>query len=252
MPQNDQTFRLTNDVGSLGLRCAATGVSLAGVPLLRKTLVGLEPRPTEEIGALLEEAYGQPVDPANVSPGLDVIAQALNRGDLGRAMIAAVHLRLPELSWDGAARIAKAHGGLTKYDPDEPRDERGRWTTDGASGPNMASSPGAFRHDSRPDVMTPIPVANRRLPDDDPASIVCNVATRQCQLSALDDKTRPYFDSCWKAENACELVVSASRSSPEQPFYVIYPDRTVVSILDGTAIITHIAGTRLQRPFSGR
>jgi hypothetical protein len=46
------------------------------------------------------------------------------------ATIAAVHLRLPELDRDAAERIADADDALAKYDPNEPRDWRGRWTAD--------------------------------------------------------------------------------------------------------------------------
>lgn len=51
-------FRLTNEPGGLGLSCAPTGVSLAGVPLLRRTRFGFVPRPTSEIALLLKAAYG--------------------------------------------------------------------------------------------------------------------------------------------------------------------------------------------------
>jgi hypothetical protein len=48
-------------------------------------------------------------------------------------MIAAVFLRLPDLDSDGADGIAKVDALLQKYDPNEPRDRRGRWTTSGDS-----------------------------------------------------------------------------------------------------------------------
>ena len=41
-------FRLTNAPGGLGLSCTPTGVSLAGVPLLRQTQAGFVPRPGSE------------------------------------------------------------------------------------------------------------------------------------------------------------------------------------------------------------
>ena len=56
-------------------------------------------------------------------------AQALNAGDVAFAMIATVHLRLPELDAASAARLAQSNQDLAKYDPSEPRDWRGRWTT---------------------------------------------------------------------------------------------------------------------------
>jgi len=127
----DRWFRLTNEPGSLGLSCGDAGVSLAGVPLLRMTAAGFEPRPVDEIGALLKAAYGPGGDKIDPSPGLGVVAEALNQGGVGRAMVAALRLQLPELDWNGAARIAHVDQVLRKYnfDPNEPRDPRGRWTT---------------------------------------------------------------------------------------------------------------------------
>jgi hypothetical protein len=53
-----RVFRLTNEPGGLGLSCTPTGVSLAGVPLPRKTRTGFAPRAGSEIAALLKAAYG--------------------------------------------------------------------------------------------------------------------------------------------------------------------------------------------------
>lgn len=61
--------------------------------------------------------------------GLDAVAGALNQGEMTRALIAAVLLKLPELDWNGAVRIAQANCALAKFDPSESRDWRGRWTT---------------------------------------------------------------------------------------------------------------------------
>jgi hypothetical protein len=141
LAQTERRPQFENKAGGLGLSCTAEGVSLAGVPLLRKTTSGLTPRPMAELAALMKSAYGHDIDPTRPYPGLDVIAQALNQGDIGRAMVAAVHLRLPDLNAKGAAQIARADEALNKYDPDEPRDERGRWTTAGASAPNNPAKP---------------------------------------------------------------------------------------------------------------
>jgi hypothetical protein len=120
-----QIFRLTNEPGGLGLSCTASGVSLAGVPLLRKSRAGFVPRTESEIGFLLEAAFGE--DPTRLQSRLRTIAQALNSGDFAEAMIAAVHTRTPELSPEAAQRLAKADRELAKYNynPAEPRDWRG-------------------------------------------------------------------------------------------------------------------------------
>ena len=139
MPALEQRFRLGDGPGGLGLNCEETGVSLAGVPLLRKTANGFRPRSASEIDALMKGAYGRERHAARLAAGLQVAADALNLGDIGRAMIATLHLRLPELSDDGAAGIAHADDVLAKYNPDEPRDERGRWTTGGAAPPRSSA-----------------------------------------------------------------------------------------------------------------
>jgi hypothetical protein len=137
----DRSIRLARDHGGFGLNCTAEGLSLAGAPLLRKTVTGFAPRPSEDITALLKAAYGPVAGPADLAAGLSVVADALSRGDLGRAMIAALHMKLPELDWRAAANVALAEEALAKanFNPAEPRDERGRWTSSGAT----ASSTGA-------------------------------------------------------------------------------------------------------------
>ena len=126
-------FRLTNEPGALGLSCSASGLALAGVALLDKGENGFTPRSAGDVEALLKRAYPEHDGPIDLSSGLAVVASALNTGDLTKAMIAAVFLKLPELDWDGAVRIARAEEALAKYDPAQPRDWHGRWTTrDGA------------------------------------------------------------------------------------------------------------------------
>ena len=136
-------FRLSDETGGLGLSCTESGVSLAGAPLLRRTALGFISRPKAEVGALMKAAYGDAFGGADLSPRLAVVADALNKGDLGRARIAAVHLQLPEISWDRAMRIARTEEALAKYDPDEPRDWRGRWTTGSVGAPASPAVPEA-------------------------------------------------------------------------------------------------------------
>ena len=70
---------------------------------LSQTIAGLAPRPMAELAVLMKSAYGHDIGPNWPYPGLEVIAQALNQGDIGRAMVAAVQLRLPDLDEEGAA-----------------------------------------------------------------------------------------------------------------------------------------------------
>jgi len=123
-----RSFRLTNEPGGLGLSCTESGLSLAGVPLLRKSATGFAPRPATVIETLIRAAYGEQIQATDLLPGIDVVARALNRGDVAHAMIAAVLTKMPELDWTAGARLAHAEERLAKYSPDEPRDWLGRWT----------------------------------------------------------------------------------------------------------------------------
>lgn len=131
-------FSLTDDVQSYGLDCSKTGLALAGVPLLYQGNAGFSARRPEEIHWLLSSAYQRQPNVGAIETGLNAVARALNAGEIGRAMIAAILLKLPELDWAGAARIAQAEDVLAKYDPDEPRDWHGRWT----SNPPLRLPPG--------------------------------------------------------------------------------------------------------------
>jgi hypothetical protein len=160
----DGRAQLGDRHSGLGLTCALGGVTLAGVPLLRRTMAGLEPRPIAELAVLMKSAYGYDVYPAQPYPALDVIARALNQGDIGRAMVAAVQLRLPDLDEAGAAYIVRANETLKKYDSSEPRDERGRWTNGGGSPPNSPAKPAAQVQPAKPvKSLKPIKPARRRL-----------------------------------------------------------------------------------------
>ena len=134
-------FRLSNDPGERGLSCTPDGVALAGITLIRKTPAGFIPRPAGEIASLLKAAYGD--RPMALQSRLGAIAQALNSGDFAMAMIAAVHTQTPELDADAAMRLVQADERLTKYNynPEEPRDQRGRWTSDGSAGPASITTP---------------------------------------------------------------------------------------------------------------
>lgn len=97
----DRIFRLTNEPGGLGLNCSSAGLSLAGVPLLRRTEKGFAPRAAHEVARLVKAAYGVDVNQAELEPSLSSIATLLNRGDVSLAMIAAVFMKLHELDWEG-------------------------------------------------------------------------------------------------------------------------------------------------------
>jgi hypothetical protein len=138
-----EMFRISERGDGLGLSCDDRGLYLAGIPLLRCERGRFRPRPGTEIAKLLGSAYRAPVDCAALDGGLEAVANALNEGETARAMIAAVHLRLPTLDWHGGVRILRAEVALAKYDfnPNEPRDWHGRWTTGGDSSAPAVGTP---------------------------------------------------------------------------------------------------------------
>ncbi|HKW54967.1 MAG TPA: hypothetical protein VJO12_14840 [Stellaceae bacterium] len=128
-------YRLTAR-GGVGLACDEHGIALGPVPLVEALAANsrrvFRPRPADEIARTLALAYGDlaPSDLTRCLSSLDVAAKALDAGDLAKASVAAVLLKLPDLSVDGFARLA-ADPSLKKYIPSQPRDDHGRWTSDG-------------------------------------------------------------------------------------------------------------------------
>jgi hypothetical protein len=104
----------------LALSCGADGPALAGAPLLRKGPAGFTPLPPDELAALTLAAYGELGDLARLTRGLAATAAALNRGDLPLAMTAAVHLRLPDVTPEGAVRLSAVAGYLVRRERAEP------------------------------------------------------------------------------------------------------------------------------------
>jgi len=92
----------------LGLSCGPEGAALGPISLLAKTEAGFTPRPVDELDYVLSETMGRPTTGAGLESSLSVIAEALNSGDLPRAMIATQQMRLSPLSTDQAARANKA------------------------------------------------------------------------------------------------------------------------------------------------
>jgi hypothetical protein len=131
-PPPGRAYRLAPAGHRNGVSCDANGPSLGPVRLLRRTMFGFEPRPANELDFVLSRAFAAPVRMAKRTPELAAVAVALEEGDLARATITTLHMRLPALD---NARASRAHTAekLIKggFNPDEPRDGRGRWTSEG-------------------------------------------------------------------------------------------------------------------------
>lgn len=138
----DKFFRLSDENGWLGLSCGSSGLSLAGVPLLEAEAGVFAARPWPQVRKLLGEAYRAELPDVSIKAGLDVVADALNTEQFGKAMAAAVLLKLPQLDWDGAVRLANVETSFAKYRPDQARDWHGRWALENDDvGPDAAFLP---------------------------------------------------------------------------------------------------------------
>jgi hypothetical protein len=122
--------------GGDGLCCDARGVGLGPVTLVEAADASgrrvYRVRPDEEVARALSLAY-DPLTSAYLArrlSGLAVAARALEAGDMAKAMVATVLLKLPPLSAAALPKLAR-DPALRKYSADQPRDERGRWSRDG-------------------------------------------------------------------------------------------------------------------------
>jgi len=115
-------YRLEAPGHARGPSCDRDGPALGPVRLLRKSDMGFEPRPAEELSRLFTTIFARPTDCAGLTPGLQAVANAINRGDLALAMIATTQMRLPTLSEEEARRAATAVrlAEASEDDPDHP------------------------------------------------------------------------------------------------------------------------------------
>jgi hypothetical protein len=127
-----------------GLWCGPDGLTLAGHPLLERTGKAFAPRPLPELQDAFDAAYGSDggLEAAAYMPGLTGIARSLSKGDIPLAMIGSLLLKLPEVPGPQTGWVA-ANDDETKraFDDDQPRDENGRWTADGASEAKQPAPP---------------------------------------------------------------------------------------------------------------
>lgn len=122
-------FKLHQQPESLGLRCDESGLFLGGEALLECDGEGrFWSRPAADLRNLLNRIYGDNGNWASRIRSVSLVANAMNNGDMARATMTAVLMRLPEPN--GPVLITDVDGLLGKagFNPDEPRDERGRWT----------------------------------------------------------------------------------------------------------------------------
>src|ERR1700733_4103762 len=115
-----QEYRLEPPDHPSGVSCDENGPALGPIPLLLKTADGFELPPVDELQRLLHKTFGRPFDSSVLLRGLPTVARALNDGDLARAMMATLLLRLPALSEDEATRARDAVA-MAKAAVDDPK-----------------------------------------------------------------------------------------------------------------------------------
>lgn len=126
--------------GSRGLTVDRDGVMLGpGCVLVRRTPDGYRVANPVEVGAILRFALGEAGEVAGLTTRLGWIARALDQGQVAKAQILGLQLPFDTLGdrelWRLDVGTALVKEG---YDPNQPRDERGRWTGDGAGGASNA------------------------------------------------------------------------------------------------------------------
>jgi hypothetical protein len=137
-----QVFALVSKRTDPGLFCAKNELTLGGTPLLIKTNLGFKPRPLSDLQRDFDAAYGADaaIDAVVRLPCLQSIARALNTGDLSYAAMLSLMLRLPEIDPSGMERLRGVSVATAKkYDDNESRDLRGRWTTGGINSPSSTT-----------------------------------------------------------------------------------------------------------------
>jgi len=130
-----QWSRLGQADDFLEVSCDEDGPAIGPVRLLKRTSLGLEPRPTAELECILGAALEHPIEFAAKVQGLQAAANALETGDLARAMLITQFLWLPSLPDENAFHRAVKADSLAKagFNPGQPRDDHGRWADEEAS-----------------------------------------------------------------------------------------------------------------------
>jgi hypothetical protein len=93
-------FRLLPVGARHGVSCDASGAFIDAIPLLKRSIStgreSWEPRPSGELSADLSAHYGLPIELGAKFKGVCAIARALTAGEVARAQLIALHLRIPE------------------------------------------------------------------------------------------------------------------------------------------------------------
>lgn len=129
---------------NLGLSFTADGLVIGRTPLFERHDGCFVPRRQTHLERLLSCGFGIEVKLDHVMPGLATVAAALNRRELCRASIAAVHLRIPDLPDPFARLEMETEDLLIKVEARVNPLVRGDWNPDEHPRTGASPNPGWF------------------------------------------------------------------------------------------------------------
>jgi hypothetical protein len=111
------------------------GPSIGPVRLLKRTESGWTPRSAQELDFIFDRTLERETEFTGKMRGLNAVARALNKGDMAHAMLVTLFTDLPALNGEAALHCAVVADTLAKagFNPDQDRDEQGRWTSEGSA-----------------------------------------------------------------------------------------------------------------------
>jgi Restriction endonuclease fold toxin 5 len=141
------TMRRLHERGprSRGLSVDTEGVALGpGCVLVRRTPAGYQRASAGEIIDLTRIVFGRDARLDRIPIVLARITECLSAGDLVKAQLLGLEIPLDELDDRQLARLRRVGGLIKEFDPDQPRDEHGRWTSSGrgVEDEDSSSAPG--------------------------------------------------------------------------------------------------------------
>lgn len=129
------TMRRLHERGprSRGLVVDAEGVALGpACVLVRRTVAGYRRAAVGEIADLTRSIFGRDARLDRIPIVLARITEALTAGDLVKAQLLGLEIPINDLDDRQLARLHRAGDLMKDFDPNQPRDEQGRWTNSGA------------------------------------------------------------------------------------------------------------------------
>jgi hypothetical protein len=130
--------------GCRGLVVDTDGVMLGpDCVLVRRTARGFEAADSQQLAALTKSVFAEDARLRRLPQVLAGVVTALEAGDLVKAQLLGLALRLGKLDDAQLHRLSRPVD-LAKdeasFDPNQPRDERGRWTTEGGQAVSGAAA----------------------------------------------------------------------------------------------------------------